>query len=64
MYKMVESYFTKVEPFGESLYEKLQNGNSGQYDVTSGYNANQEKYVFRDMYSLTKTAALTRSRKK
>tara|TARA_R110000744_G_scaffold50555_1_gene109228 strand:- start:4411 stop:11529 length:7119 start_codon:yes stop_codon:yes gene_type:complete len=50
--------FTKVEPFGESLYEQLENGNSGQYDVTSGYNANQDKYVFRDMYSLTKTAAL------
>ncbi|HDZ06913.1 hypothetical protein LCGC14_0051030 [marine sediment metagenome] len=50
--------FTKVEPFGESLYEQLENGNSGQYDVTSGYNANQEQYVFRDMYSLTKTAAL------
>ncbi|WP_396632214.1 cell surface protein SprA [Maribacter sp. R86514] len=50
--------FTTVEPFGESLYEKLQNGNSGQYDVTSGYNANQEQYVFRDMYALTKTAAL------
>ncbi|WP_437371388.1 cell surface protein SprA [Maribacter litoralis] len=50
--------FTTVEPFGEYLYEKLENGNSGQYDVTSGYNANQEQYVFRDMYALTKTAAL------
>lgn len=50
--------FTKVEPFGEFLYEQLENGNSGQYDVTSGYNANQEQYVFRDMYALTKTAAL------
>ncbi|MDO6471402.1 cell surface protein SprA [Maribacter sp. 1_MG-2023] len=50
--------FTTVEPFGEFLYEQLENGNSGQYDVPSGYNANQEQYVFRDMYSLTKTAAL------
>ncbi len=50
--------FTKVEPFGQFLYEQLQNGNSGQYDNTSGYNANQAQYVFRDMYELTKAAAL------
>jgi cell surface protein SprA len=50
--------FTKVEPFGQFLYEKLENGNSGQYDNVSGYNANQEQYVFRDMYELTKAAAL------
>ena len=50
--------FTKVEPFGQFLYEQLQNGNSGDYDITSGYNANQQKYVFKDMYELTKAAAL------
>lgn len=50
--------FTKVEPFGQFLYEELENGNSGQYNNTSGYNANQEQYVFRDMYELTKAAAL------
>ena len=50
--------FTKVEPFGQFLYEQLENGNSGQYDNVSGYNANQEQYVFRDMYELTKAAAL------
>ena len=50
--------FTKVEPFGQFLYEQLENGNSGQYNNTSGYNANQEQYVFRDMYELTKAAAL------
>lgn len=50
--------FTKVEPFGEYLYETLENGNSGQYGTTSGYNENQDQYVFRDMYELTKAAAL------
>tara|TARA_R110002051_G_scaffold66515_7_gene120437 strand:+ start:14219 stop:21325 length:7107 start_codon:yes stop_codon:yes gene_type:complete len=50
--------FTKVEPFGQFLFEELENGNSGQYDNVSGYNANQEQYVFRDMYELTKAAAL------
>ncbi len=50
--------FTKVEPFGEYLFETLENGNGGQYDTPSAYNQNQDKYVFRDMYSLTKAAAL------
>ncbi|APQ17840.1 cell surface protein SprA [Maribacter hydrothermalis] len=50
--------FTKVEPFGQFLFEELENGNSGQYNNTSAYNANQEQYVFRDMYELTKAAAL------
>ncbi len=40
------------------LFEQLENGNSGQYDNVSGYNPNQEQYVFRDMYELTKAAAL------
>ncbi|MFS4466925.1 cell surface protein SprA [Maribacter sp. 2210JD10-5] len=48
--------FTKVEPFGEHLYETL--GGGGSYDVPSSYNANQEQYVFRDMYEETKAAAL------
>jgi cell surface protein SprA len=50
--------FTTVEPFGEYLFEELENGNSGQYDNTSGYNSNQQQYVFREMYELTKAAAL------
>ncbi|MFX0555463.1 cell surface protein SprA [Maribacter sp. CXY002] len=50
--------FTKVEPFGEYLFETLENGNSGGYANESGYNENQEQYVFRDMYELTKAAAL------
>ncbi|HET8735629.1 MAG TPA: cell surface protein SprA, partial [Pricia sp.] len=49
--------FTKVEPFGEYLFERL---GGGEYDVedAQGYNENQEKYVFRDLYELTKAAAL------
>ncbi|MDE3741430.1 cell surface protein SprA [Maribacter polysaccharolyticus] len=48
--------FTKVEPFGEYLYDLL--GGGGAYDSESTYNDNQAKYVFKDMYELTKTAAL------
>jgi len=49
--------FTKVEPFGEYMFELLGNGT---YDVINdqGYNENQKKYVFRDMYTQTKAAAL------
>ncbi|MEE9363914.1 MAG: cell surface protein SprA [Cellulophaga sp.] len=48
--------FTKVEPFGEYLFEKLGGGN---YDMNNdqGYNANQKKYVFRNLYVQTKSAA-------
>lgn len=49
--------FTKVEPFGEFLFETL---GGGVYDVANdqGYNENQRKYVYRSMYALTKAAAL------
>ncbi len=49
--------FTKVEPFGEYLFDLL---GGGTYDVpdAQGYNVNQQKYVFRDMYSQTKAASL------
>ncbi|WP_405380419.1 cell surface protein SprA [Maribacter sp. LLG6340-A2] len=50
--------FTKVEPFGEFLFQELENGNSASYGDETSYNANQEKYVFKDMYELTKAAAL------
>ncbi|MEG3657429.1 cell surface protein SprA [Arenibacter palladensis] len=48
--------FTKVEPFGEYLFNLL---GGGTYDVDNdqGYNANQQKYVFRSMYSLPTAAA-------
>ncbi len=49
--------FTKVEPFGEFLFDLL---GGGTYDVANeqGYNENQQKYVFRDMYAQTKAASL------
>src|SRR5690606_33647175 len=49
--------FTKVEPFGNYLFDLL---GGGTYDVDDdqGYNANQKKYVFRNMYVETKSAAL------
>ncbi len=47
--------FTKVEPFGEFIFDVLGGGN---YDLPNTFNANQEQYVFRNMYVLTKAAAL------
>lgn len=49
--------FTKVEPFGEFLFETL---GGGVYNVANdqGYNENQKKYVYRNMYAFTKAAAL------
>ncbi|MGB7394975.1 MAG: cell surface protein SprA [Pricia sp.] len=51
--------FTKVEPFGEYLFGRLEDDTNGaEYEDEDTYNANQDKYVFRDMYELTKAAAL------
>ena len=49
--------FTKVEPFGEFLFDLL---GGGTYDVDNdqGYNVNQQRYVFRNMYAKTKAASL------
>jgi cell surface protein SprA len=49
--------FTKVEPFGEYLFDEL---GGGTYDVENdqGYNVNQQRYVFRNMYAKTKAASL------
>ncbi|MEX0361275.1 MAG: cell surface protein SprA, partial [Allomuricauda sp.] len=49
--------FTKVEPFGEFLFNQL---GGGTYDVENdqGYNPNQQRYVFRNMYAKTKAASL------
>ncbi|MCX2681802.1 cell surface protein SprA [Galbibacter sp. EGI 63066] len=55
--------FTKVEPFGGYLYDLL--GGGGNYDdpnYTPG-NDNQEQYVYRNMYKLTKTASLENAEK-
>ena len=54
--------FTKVEPFGNYLFDVL---GGGTYDVEDdvGYNANQQKYVFRDLYAKTKAASLQEAQK-
>jgi cell surface protein SprA len=56
--------FTKVEPFGKYLYEVL--GGGGNYDDQTGYipnNDNQKKYVYRNMYKVTKSASLENAEK-
>lgn len=54
--------FTKVEPFGEYLFDQL---GGGVYEVEDdqGYNANQRRYVFRNMYAKTKAASLQNAEK-
>lgn len=48
--------FTQTEPFGEYLFNTL---GGGDYTANeTAFNDNQKKYVFKDMYELTKTAAL------
>jgi len=56
--------FTTKEPFGELIFKKLQNTGSGEnYNDPSTYNANQQKYVFRNMYRNTQSGALQDSDK-
>lgn len=59
--------FTTVEPFGHRLFEKLRTSASENYfedynatnlPTTNTFNANQAKYVFREMYRTTQSAAL------
>jgi cell surface protein SprA len=52
--------FPKVEPFGEFIFKLLDNPESAKekYTEENSYNKNQKRYVFREMYSLTKAAAL------
>ncbi len=54
--------FTTVEPFGKHLFDKLnetptQNVPRAIYNIPETYNANQDKYVFRTLYTSTKTQA-------
>lgn len=51
--------FTTVEPFGSHLFEKLDNtiGGPEDYNNPATYNANQNKYVYRTLYTSTKTQA-------
>lgn len=54
--------FTKVEPFGKYLFDRLALGGE-DYDIETSFNPNQEKYVYKQLYELTKTAALEYSEK-
>tara|TARA_B100000900_G_scaffold338468_1_gene300642 strand:+ start:16010 stop:23149 length:7140 start_codon:yes stop_codon:yes gene_type:complete len=53
--------FTKVEPFGEFLFESLRLNLAENYDgddnIINDYNLNQKKYVYHTLYNSTKTAA-------
>ncbi|OCB74520.1 cell surface protein SprA [Flavobacterium crassostreae] len=56
--------FTTKEPFGELLFSKLSNPQSAEnYKDPTTYNANQKKYVFRNMYRNTQSGALQDSDK-
>ena len=56
--------FPTVEPFGSFLFDLLQSPEGSEsYETPSTYNANQEKYVFREMYAQTKAAALEATEK-
>lgn len=56
--------FTTKEQFGELIFKKLQNAGSGEsYNDPTTYNANQQKYVFRNMYKNTQSGALQDSDK-
>ena len=49
--------FTTVEPFGKALFEKLRSNATEDYNGVT-YNANQTKYVFRNLYRSTQAASL------
>lgn len=52
--------FTSVEPFGEYLFDKLDpdpNAGDELYAFPETWNANQQKYVFKELYETTKTQA-------
>ena len=59
--------FTSIEPFGKTLFDKLSDVSSRNYngDQTSivDYNDNQRKYVFKNMYRDTQAKALQNSEK-
>ncbi len=55
--------FTTVEPFGEHLFKKLATNTSEDYNVDASYNANQKKYVYKNMYRNTYVKALQENEK-
>jgi cell surface protein SprA len=58
--------FTTVEPFGSHIFNKLDNtpgAGPEDYEDPTTYNANQARYVFREMYNTTKAQALQSAEK-
>ncbi|MBN09602.1 MAG: cell surface protein SprA [Flavobacteriaceae bacterium] len=55
--------FPKVEPFGEFLFKLFISNSLEDYEQEQTFNENQKKYVFKEMYSLTKAAAFEYSEK-
>lgn len=55
--------FTTVEPFGEHIFNKLDNTPGTEYGNPGSYNANQAQYVFQEMYRTTKAQALESAEK-
>ncbi len=57
--------FTTIEPFGETLFNLLDNPKSSieSYENEDSYNKNQEKYVFKNLYDQTKAFALEENEK-
>ncbi len=59
--------FTTKEPFGELLFEKLRLSATENYkegnNQTTSFNANQRKYVFRNLYRKSQAASLQESDK-
>ena len=56
--------FPQVEPFGSFLFDILRSDDGLEnYNLENTFNKNQKKYVFKEMYSLTKAAAFEVSEK-
>ena len=49
--------FTSTQPFGRYLFEKLRLSPSEDYDDENTWNANQKHYVYKELYTLSKTQA-------
>ena len=51
--------FTSIEPFGKYLFDKLKSpqGSGENYENLASYNANQKKYVYNEIYSVSKPEA-------
>jgi len=50
--------FTSVEPFGKLIFDKLKTAPSEIYNDENTYNANQKKFVFKNLYKKTQSLAL------